>query len=297
VGFWLTWADSILALISTAGIFPDFISSGSIDLFLARPIGRLRLFLTKYVAGLMFVTLQVSIFTVISFLVLGIRGRLWEPGLLYAIPLVVIFFSYLFSICTLVGVLLRSTVAALLLTILAWAGIWMLDYTDRMLQVLPEQLMMQRDIMQDQIDATDRRLEQRRQEPGASTQPGIAALEKERAELVAQRDAMDSPQWLFTARNVVYGVKSFVPKTRETIAMLDRVLFEDEDLREHSRHDEVEAPTAEEARRRRMRRGGDLTNQVRLDRERSGWWVIGTSLLFEVGMLALGAWIFCRRDY
>src|SRR5262245_32088070 len=44
IGFWLAWLATILALVSTAGIFPDFISSGSIELVLSRPLGRLRLF-------------------------------------------------------------------------------------------------------------------------------------------------------------------------------------------------------------------------------------------------------------
>ena len=41
VEYWLTWAATILAIVSTAGIFPDFISGGSIDLFISKPISRL----------------------------------------------------------------------------------------------------------------------------------------------------------------------------------------------------------------------------------------------------------------
>ena len=101
VNLWLAWLAAILALISTAGIFPDLISSGVIDLFVSKPIGRLRLFLTEYVAGLLFVTLQVTIFSAASFLVIGLRGGVWEPGLFVAVPVVVCFFSYLFSVCAL----------------------------------------------------------------------------------------------------------------------------------------------------------------------------------------------------
>lgn len=32
-------------------------------------------------------------------------------------------------------------------------------------------------------------------------------------------------------------------------------------------------------------------------RDRSIWWVIGTSLIFEAFILALGSWIFSRRDF
>ena len=47
VTFWLTWGATILALVSTAGIMPEFISGGAIDVTLSKPMSRLRLFLTK----------------------------------------------------------------------------------------------------------------------------------------------------------------------------------------------------------------------------------------------------------
>src|SRR5205814_2315275 len=101
IGLWLTWAATILALISTSSIFPDLIAGGSIDLFLAKPISRLRLFFTKYFAGLLFVVLQVVIFCVVSYFVLGIRGGFWRPAVFWALPIVVCFFSYLYSVCVL----------------------------------------------------------------------------------------------------------------------------------------------------------------------------------------------------
>jgi ABC-type transport system involved in multi-copper enzyme maturation permease subunit len=96
VGFWLGWIATIIALISTASIFPDFVDKGSIDLMLSKPIGRIRLFLTKFLTGLMFAGLQVTVFTLASFLVIGLRGGDWEPWLFIAIPLVLVFYSYPF---------------------------------------------------------------------------------------------------------------------------------------------------------------------------------------------------------
>src|SRR5262249_47022240 len=127
IGFklWLTWAATILALVSTASIIPDFVGSGAIELSLSKPIGRARLFLTKYLAALLFVALQVGLFSVLAFLVVGIRGESWVPELFLAIPLVLLMFSYLYSFCALIGLLTRSTIAALLLTILVWVLIFM----------------------------------------------------------------------------------------------------------------------------------------------------------------------------
>ena len=51
---------------------------------------------------------------------IGLRGGAWEPGLFLAVPLVVCFFSYLFSVCVFLGVVTRSTLAALLVTLLFW---------------------------------------------------------------------------------------------------------------------------------------------------------------------------------
>ena len=73
--------------------------------------------------GLLFVTAQVTIFALCSFLVLGFRGKLWAPSVFIAIPVVVLVFSYLFSICVLIGVITRSTIAALLLTLLVWFAV------------------------------------------------------------------------------------------------------------------------------------------------------------------------------
>lgn len=313
VGFWLTWLAALLALISTAGIFPDFLSSGAIDLYLAKPISRVRLFFTKYVAGLLFVTLQVTLFSLLSFLILGLRAGLWQPGLFLAIPLVVLFFSYLFAICTFLGVWTRSTVAALLLTLLAWFGIWGIDYVDRQIGAFKLVMESQQEQLVLQIGAIDRRIAQLKAagtqpEDGATGANSVTALEERRKELETRREQFAVSTGLTTAQNVLYGIKTFVPKTRETTNLLDRVLFSDKDLQEASRHTEAEndeqllgeamgGDTQPFRPRGRRARAGDVTMQTRLDRERSVGWILGTSLAFEAVMLGLAAWMFNRRDY
>ncbi len=130
VTIWLTWAAVILALISTASIFPDFIASGSIDLYLSRPIGRLRLFFTKYLAAMLFVILQATIFSVCAYFVVGVRAGEWKPSLFLAIPLITVFYSYLYSVCVLLGMWTRSSIAALLLTILFWFFVFGLHFAE-----------------------------------------------------------------------------------------------------------------------------------------------------------------------
>lgn len=311
VGWWFTWLATLLAVISTAGIFPDFMASGSVDLFLARPVGRLRLFLTKYLAGLLFVALQVTLFTVLSFLILGVRAHLWEPGLFAAIPLVLLFFSYLFGICVLLGTWTRSTIAALLLTILVWAGVWAVDLGDRATMGIRHTYELRQAMLDDQLDELNDQIAKARAAavPATASQPAtetqtaptddLERLNSRRDMIVRERASAQTPSGVVLAENIAYGIKTVVPKTRETINLLDRVLFRDKELQDMAQQQQAATATAPEFPRRR---GGSRVmqrqeEQMLAARERPVWWIIGTSLLFEIACLALAAWIFCTRDF
>lgn len=278
VSIWLTWVATILALITTAGIIPDLVASGSIDLAVSKPISRARLFLTKFVGGLLFSTLQVTVFTVASFFVIGIRGGAWEPGVFIAIPLVVIFYSYLFAFCALMGVLTRSTVASLLLTILFWALcallwiVFVLVNTGRIANDL-------------NIASIERIMEERVRERG------------ERADNTKLQEDLESARsWQsFWERGSRYGewVVTPLPKTAATIELLQRQLISAADL---------PAPAEENAEGSPF--SGGRVKQRDLERAVGEWqgtysptWIIGTSLGFEFVILSLCVWIFSRRDY
>ena len=311
VDYWFSWIAAGLALVSTAGIFPDFLASGSVDLFLAKPITRLRLFFTKYLAGLLFVTLQVTLFSLLSFLALGVRGGLWQPGLFAAIPLVLVFFSYLFAICVLLGVWTRSTIAALLLTILAWFCIWGIDAGERIVQSIRHNTEMRQAMCDDQIDDLDARIAN----IGSSPDTNLAAMQRERDSLAQQRKDLEVSPALITAEKIAYGVKSLVPKTRETVALLDRVLFSDKELQDISKRETTSTseiapspanPPGPPPGRgppgfRRPRVGSHVAQreleQLAATRARPVWWIIGTSLLFEAVCLALAARHFSTRDF
>ena len=92
---------------------------------LSKPIGRSRLFLLKFLTGLLFAAIQVTVFTVASFLVIGIRGGDWEPWLFVAIPLVVLFYSYLFAVQAVIGLLTRSVIASVIGVMFFWLAIFL----------------------------------------------------------------------------------------------------------------------------------------------------------------------------
>lgn len=115
----------ILMIIATAGSMPAMLEVGAIDLLLVKPISRVRLFLYKYAASMVFVCAQSAVFVGATFLVMGFRWRVWAPGYLLCVPLIVLLFSYVYCVSALVGVKTRSGVAAALVSLGAWVAFGM----------------------------------------------------------------------------------------------------------------------------------------------------------------------------
>lgn len=329
VGVWITWAATILALITTAGIFPDLITGGSIDLYLSKPLGRLRLFLTKYLAGLMFVALQIAVFCVACFLVIGIRGGVWAPSIFIVIPIVTLYYSFLFCIAVLVGTFTGSTLAALLVTLLFWFCLFILNAADGSLLAF-------KTVFEVDAQGYSARIERRQADlarweanpetaPGAIYRQGIqSALENDRKMATERQATADQIDYW---HDLVLAVKAPLPKTSESIDILKRWLIESEELAptqmatvtEPLTGDDPAAstnpttsrtmqPSTDSTSGRRDRRRNDnpaemmdspavRQNIMASVLERSAFWAFGTSALFEAAVLALTAWYFVRRDF
>jgi ABC-type transport system involved in multi-copper enzyme maturation permease subunit len=310
---WLSWVATILALISTAGMFPDLISGGVIETMLSKPISRWRLFFTKYLAGLLFVTLQVTVFSLGCFLVIWVRGGAVQPTLFLAIPIVVLFFSYLFGVCALLGMVTRSTIAALLLTILFWFMVFVVNSSDSMVLGMREGSIVRaedaRKNIENQEVFADRRLAQlieagdppRDAEGELITDPDAQRVAINPA-LAASRERLEKSEaavetWTAWSARVGY-LKFVLPKTQETIALLERNLISQEEINKLIGDSTgFTPPDNEEPRGPAM---SDPRVQQRVQaviRSRSLAWVLGTSIGFQVICLALCVLIFTRRDF
>ena len=278
INVWLTWLAAILALISTASIVPELLASGSIDMMLSKPISRTRLFLTRWVTGLFFAAIQAAVFVIASFLVIGIRGRAWEPELFVAVPAVVVFFSYLYCFCALVGVLTRSTVASLLLTLVFWLGVFALQEGEQFVN-------RGRIASSMEIKALDALIESR------LAKNAEADVDPLRTELEAARRASERWNQLYWP---AYAVVTVLPKTNETTDWLQRRLV----ARASFRPPPDEESTLNFFGSTRVKRR-DFQQAVFDDAEsrKGAWWVIGTSLGFEAAMLGACVWLFRRRDF
>ncbi|MBC7834872.1 MAG: ABC transporter permease [Phycisphaerales bacterium] len=293
IKFWLAWIASILALISTASIIPEFISSGAIELTLSKPISRVKLYFTKFLAGLLFVTLQVGVFTTAAFLVIGVRGGTWEPGLFWAVPYTVLFFSYLFSMCALLGLLTRSSLAALLLTFLFWFVLFGVNATEQSLHYFKTGYALQVEKVESWVEAA----EQKVQGPGQSEE----AIERSKKELATKQTQLERyrakaggmGRW----HGYFHGVKSVMPKSSETIELLQRTLVSEADL-------EPLAASGNDGQGGFFSRGEVPVSEREIQKRlaasiasRSFGWIVGTSLVFEAVVLGIGALVFRRRDF
>lgn len=306
IPIWLTWAATILALVSTAGMVPDLIRGGTIETMLSKPISRTRLFLTKYATGLLFVVLQVFVFSLGCFLVMGIRGGAWELKLFLAVPIIVAFYSYLFSICAVFGMVTKSTITALLLTIVIWLLLFVTNLADELLVMQREGVAVQvEDLEADEANYTvlrDKSAEQvELQGPDTELGLGLATrvtewqskIDGTQTELDTKRSSLKEwTRWT----SLVSAVRTTLPKTSETIKLLDRYLMSREEIgrRMAERNGmQIEPDNDQPA-------FADPRAVARAElarRDRSVFWIVGTSLLFEGVMLLIATMLFARRDF
>jgi hypothetical protein len=110
----------MLAVIITASFVPNMMNKGALDLLVSKPIGRIPLLVYKYIGGLTFMFLLTSLSVLGVYITLGVRTGMWAPNFLLAVPLLTLQFAILYAVSTLIGVLTRNALVAILVTLVAW---------------------------------------------------------------------------------------------------------------------------------------------------------------------------------
>jgi ABC-type transport system involved in multi-copper enzyme maturation permease subunit len=111
----------IFAIAATAFFLPNMIEKGAADTVFSKPVSRLSLMLSRYVAGLIFVgVLAVLLVGGIHFGLL-LNSGYSDPGFLWSALTLIYVFAILHAFSILVGVFTRSTVAAILLSLIFFA--------------------------------------------------------------------------------------------------------------------------------------------------------------------------------
>ena len=301
VAIWLAWIATILALISTCTIFPEFISGGSIELTLSKPIHRTTLFLMKYVVSLLFVMLQVLVFCGGIFLCVGLRLGEWNWAIFAGVPIVTVFYSYLFAVSVLVGMLTRSGITALLVTVIFWMVLWAAQTSEAVLNSIMTDARVKIDRYSEAIEeqeATILEMEAR----AAKKDGGDFRIDKTQERIGNWHEDIDEATELLDTLDTWYRPVSWglavLPKTAQTIGLLDRWLSSAGgfDIAAIMRGEMEEVEEFDPA----SNRAREQETQRRLAEdygERSLWYVVGTSLLFEAVIVSIALWLFRRRDF
>ncbi|MDG2423598.1 MAG: hypothetical protein P8M22_06445 [Phycisphaerales bacterium] len=311
VNLWLAWVATILALISTSSIFPTFLSEGAVEMVMSKSVRRTTLFLSKYIGGLLFVILQVSVFCVGAFLVAGWRVGEWNVTIFLAIPLVTIFFSYLFCVNVLFGVLTRSTLVALLFTLLFWFMTFGVRQADDILHIVWFQgevmaVHYEQELEEDVQNLATYKSTLESMKEGENTESGLdyysgqikrteSNMEYLQNEVDERRRLMSQLDPWVTTLNIIRWP---LPETSRTIGLLQRWIDQGRDVtmvdimsgkifEEDEQVDDEVFRSDQEAQKKLIGR----------EQEISAGAIIGWSLLFEFVILVLAWWVFVRRDY
>jgi ABC-type transport system involved in multi-copper enzyme maturation permease subunit len=112
----------LFCVAATSFFVPRMIEKGAADILFHKPISRLLLFLSRYLSGLIFVGILATVMVSGVYLGLFVVSQHHDPGILWAAPTMVYMFGLVYSVAMLIGVLTRSTVASILLTVLFFFG-------------------------------------------------------------------------------------------------------------------------------------------------------------------------------
>ncbi|NIP86693.1 MAG: ABC transporter permease subunit [Planctomycetales bacterium] len=114
-------AAVLVAILVTAPVIPHMMEKGTIELLLSKPVSRIPLFLASFIGSCAFILLNASYLVGGLWLIAGLRFDIWEPKLLLCIPLLLFRFVIYYAVSAFIGLIWRSPVVAVIVTILFWA--------------------------------------------------------------------------------------------------------------------------------------------------------------------------------
>jgi len=106
----------LMSVFATASLVPRMLEKGTIDLLLSKPITRPALLASRYLGGLLTVTLNLLYLTCGLGAILGLKTGVWNGGFVLSGLLMALYFACLFAFVVLAGVLLRSTTVSVMIT-------------------------------------------------------------------------------------------------------------------------------------------------------------------------------------
>ncbi len=107
----------LVCLLAAAFFVPRMLERGAVDTLFSKPVSRGLLLITRYGAGLLLIALLSGLLVFGMHLGFLVRSGHSDPAFLWSLPVLLYRFALLFSVTVLFGVLTRSAMASLLLTL------------------------------------------------------------------------------------------------------------------------------------------------------------------------------------
>jgi ABC-2 type transport system permease protein len=107
---------TFLAVFATAHLVPRMQEKGTVDLYLARPVGRVRLLLSRYVAGLILAGSNVVYLMGSIWLIVAWKTHVMNPRFLFAGLIIFLLIAVLLAFAFMVGVFTSSTAVSIMTT-------------------------------------------------------------------------------------------------------------------------------------------------------------------------------------
>jgi len=199
----------LVSVVVTATFAPTMIRKGTLELLLVRPLPRWQLIVFTYAAALLFVAGLLGLLILATWLVTGLLTNLWSPGILVALPTLLMFFAMLLSVSVFTGVVTRSAVAAMLVTITTWGVLFVVG------------------LMHMQVVASRIRAENADRPRPVSVADALRPRSPSRQDRPQQPAKHRTPFHATTVARVVEAVYAVLPHTEDLDTMVDRQLMRD----------------------------------------------------------------------
>lgn len=108
----------LFGVFATAGVIPDMLERGTVDLYLSKPISRWQLLLGKYAGAVTAIAINILYFLAGAWLVFGLKCGVWEPMLFTSSLTMIFMFAALYALVVFFATWTRSTAATIILTYL-----------------------------------------------------------------------------------------------------------------------------------------------------------------------------------
>jgi ABC-type transport system involved in multi-copper enzyme maturation permease subunit len=108
----------LFGIFATAGIMPDMLEKGTIDLYLSKPIARWELILGKYLGGVTIIFLNIVYFLGALWIVFGVKTGIWNTGILLSSLTMTLVFAALYTLTVVVAIVFRNTAVPIIASFL-----------------------------------------------------------------------------------------------------------------------------------------------------------------------------------